>query len=127
MAGKKTGYRVQPQRVAKLVFEGEHAGAIVRLALDFSIGDYLEAQWMASISGDVLTAEQSERLGHFLAHVLVDWNLEDKEGPIPATYEGVLRLPSSFISQLCEELVKALQPSAPLGSPSPAGSKSAEG
>lgn len=118
------GFRVEPQHVARLIFEGDYEGAEVRCSLDFSIGDFLEAQWMASLAGSTLTAEQSERLAHFLANILVDWNLEDKRGPIPATYEGVLRLPSSFVQRLCEELVKALQPSAPLSQPSESGDMS---
>ncbi|MCJ7804250.1 hypothetical protein MUP35_00745 [Patescibacteria group bacterium] len=110
------------QRTAKLVFEDEeYAGAEVRVQLDFPIGEFMTIQRLQTDPDSV------EELCRFIAGVLIDWNLEDEQGAIPATYEGVLKVPPLFIRRLCEELVKALTgPSAPLVQPSPAG-RSSEG
>ena len=104
------------QRTALLVFEDEeYAGAEVRVRLDFPIGEFIAIQRLQS------DPDSAEQLCRFLASILIDWNLEDEQGDIPATYEGVLRISPLFTRQLCEELVKAMQPSSPLVQPSPAG------
>jgi len=110
------------QRTARLIFEDEeYAGAEVRVQLDFPIGEFMLIQRLQSDPDSV------EQLCQFIASVLIDWNLEDAKGPIPATYEGVLRIPPLFTRRLCEELVKALTaPAAPLVPPSPAGKLSEE-
>lgn len=106
------------QRVARLVFEDEdYAGAEVRVQLDFPIGEFMAIQRLQS------DPDSTEALCRFVASILVDWNLEDEKGALPADYEGVLRVPPLFIRRLSEELVKALtEPPAPLGQLSPVGS-----
>ena len=105
------------QRTAKLVFEDEdYKGAEVRVLLDFPIGQFIAIQRLQS------DPDSAEQLCKFVSGILIDWNLEDDKGVIPATYEGVQRCPPTFIRRLCEELVKALTaPSVPLGEPSPSG------
>jgi len=108
------------QRVAQLVFEDEdYKGAEVRVQLDFPIGEFLAIQRLQA------DPESTEQLCRFIASILVDWNLEDDKGALPASYEGVLRVPPLFIRRLAEELVKALtEPPVPLEQPSPSGSMS---
>lgn len=110
------------KRTARLIFEdGDYAGAEVRVSLDFPIGDFMTLQRLQEDPDSI------EQLCQFIAGLLVDWNLEDDKGKVPATYEGVLRVPPLFIRRLCEELVKALTaPSVPLGETSPDGKLSEE-
>jgi len=110
------------QRTAKLVFvdDEDYAGAEVRVQLDFPIGEFIILQKLQA------DPESIEELCKFLEGVLIDWNLEDDRGPIPATIEGIKRIPPIFIGRLCGELIKAMRPSVPLEAESPSGKLSEE-
>ena len=101
------GYKLVP-RTAVLVFENEHEGAEVRATLDHPLGMFIQAQKLQE-------SQDLEGLCRFVANILVDWNLEDEEGPLPITYEGVLRSYPAFINALITEWMKAqVNPTAPL-------------
>lgn len=75
---------VLPDRIARLVFEGtELDGAEVRCRLDVPLGIFLEFQRLMSDDSNADAFERSLNL--FAERVLVDWNLEDALGPVPAT------------------------------------------
>ena len=99
-----------PRREARVVFEdGDYAGAEARLHLDQRMGDFLALQ-RAAVEGE------TETLCHFLADALIDWNLADDEGAIPADYEGVLRLPPLLITAIIAKWLEAqTSVAAPLG------------
>ena len=101
------GYKLVP-RTALLVFENEHEGAEVKVMLDHPLGMFIEAQKLQE-------SQDIEGLCRFVANILVDWNLEDDDGPIPTDYEGVLRTYPAFINALITEWMKAqVSPAAPL-------------
>lgn len=52
-----------------------------------------------------------EKLRKMLARVLVSWDLEDDQGPIPATAEGMKRVPIGMFGPLMEALQEAMTPS----------------
>ncbi|HUV73871.1 MAG TPA: hypothetical protein VMW79_06155 [Anaerolineae bacterium] len=101
------GYKLAP-RTALLVFEDEYKGAEVRAMLDHPLGMFIEAQKLQE-------SQDIEGLCRFVAGILVDWNIEDEQGPLPATYEGILRAYPALINTLITEWMKAqVTPTAPL-------------
>lgn len=103
----KSGYRLK-QRTALLIFEDDYAGAEVKVALDHPLAVFVEAQKLQE-------SQDIEGLCHFVADILISWNLEDKDGPIPATYEGVLRAYPAFVNTLITQWMEAqVSPPAPL-------------
>ena len=100
-------YKLVP-RTALLVFEDEHKGAEVKVTLDHPLGMFIEAQKLQE-------SQDLDGICRFVAGILVDWNLEDKQGPLPATYEGILRAYPALINALITEWMKAqVSPPAPL-------------
>lgn len=96
------GYKL-PERVARITFEGQtFDGAEVVLSLKVPMGAFLEAQTMRD-TGD------AKALFAFLASVLKEWNLEDGDGPIPATYDGLMRIDDAgFITALMDGWTRAV-------------------
>lgn len=104
------GYKL-PERTVLVKFEGsDYEGAEVRLSLKVKMGMYLEVQKLRE-SGD------ANGLFQFIGSIVKDWNLEDDDGPLPPSYEGVLRLDDAgFINTLVEAWTKAAtEVAAPLG------------
>ena len=96
-----------PQRTAKLVFEDEFKGAEVRVTLDQPLGMLIEAQALQE-------SQDIEGLCRFVAHILLDWNLEDKDDrPIPATEEGLHQATPAFVDALVTAWVDAQTEPAP--------------
>ena len=113
------GFRL-PLRTARLVFEGDFAGAEVRIRLDQPLGALLQAQRLQS-------AQDIEGLCEFLAGLVLEWNLEDDAGPLPATAAGLLRCTTVFVNLLIDEWLKAQTGvPAPLGGNSLNGARSVE-
>jgi hypothetical protein len=107
-----------PQRTARLIFEGDFEGAEVIILLDASIGQVLKAQ-------KLLAEGNIEALCQFLALILVDWNVADHDGRLPADFEGLLRCTPAFVGALVDQWVKAqTEPPLPLGASSRNGSTS---
>ena len=92
------GYKLEP-RTALLSFE-DYAGAEVRVTLDRPLAHFLEAQKL-QLANDV------PALCHFMASVLVEWNLEDDKGAIPATEKGLLRIYPAFFNALIKAWLEA--------------------
>jgi hypothetical protein len=51
------------------------------------------------------------KLREMLGRILVSWDLEDEQGPIPCTAQGMERVPIVLIEPLMEALGEALRPS----------------
>ena len=83
------GYRL-PDRTALIRFEGDYAGAEVRVRLSMSLGDSFEFATLASSPENIDHVKEVYKL---FAQRLISWNLLDnKSKPIPATYEGMTSL-----------------------------------
>jgi hypothetical protein len=107
-------YKLEP-RTAKLIFEDGYAGMEVRVTLDHPLSHFIEAQKL-QLSQDI------EGLCRFVAGILVDWNLEDDGGPIPVTYEGLVRVYPAIIHDLVTRWMEAqVNVPAPLAETSSAG------
>jgi hypothetical protein len=52
-----------------------------------------------------------QRLRDMLARVLVSWEFEDDQGPIPPTSEGIKRLPLALVAPIMEALGEVMTPS----------------
>lgn len=120
------GYRL-PDKTALVRFEGtDYDGAEVRLRLSVSLGEYFRIlEYAAKEHPD--SFESAAEPYRYFATVLVSWNLEEDDGtPIPATYDGMLKVKDAgFISKLMEAWRDAIQnPPAPLAAPSDNGSTS---
>ena len=118
--GHQPGFRI-PEKTARLVFEGDMAGAEVVVRLQpIPLHAYLELQSKAGT--DIWGA-----IADFVDIGLVSWNIEDGDGPIPPTAEGVLRADPMVGRTVFFEWLKAVvNPPAPLpetsaGTPIPAG------
>lgn len=130
------GFRL-PTRTARLVFEGEYAGAEVVVKLDVSLGlllRFLELQEVANavdpdaVGESVESAKKTlELFGLFADAALVGWNLERIDGTaIPTGREGMLEVTPAFAQVLLKEWVEvAIVPPAPLVAVSSNGSTSA--
>jgi hypothetical protein len=87
----------------------------VRVTLDHPLSHFIKAQKL-QLSQDI------EGLCRFVAGILVDWNLEDGDGAIPATYDGVVRVYPAIINDLVTRWMEAqVAVPAPLAEPSSAG------
>lgn len=93
-----------PRRTAKVSFEGtDYDGISVVLNLNIPLGFWVD-----------LTAEGLETdlaaQAEFIVTIVKSWDLEDDEGPIPVTPEGVRRLDDlGFVAALFNAWVAAMQ------------------
>ena len=92
---KPKGFRV-PARTARAVFtDPDFAGAEVQLKINATIGSLLDLQAMRD-EGDV------EALFGFLAEVVMSWNIEDDDGLIPVTADGMRRIDPFLMNGLLD-------------------------
>jgi hypothetical protein len=103
------------ERTARLRFEEGTvlAGAEVVCRLDIPLGVFLEFQRLAGAGNDPATFERAIRM--FAETVLISWDLEDDDGPVPATFEGMQRLPVQAVTGIITAWMEAVQ-SPPLAS-----------
>jgi hypothetical protein len=115
MVKARTGYRV-PRRTALVEFDEAHEyyGAEIVLRLDVPIGVMLEFQRAATDEGQAETV-----IRRFGDDIVLEWNLEDDEGPVPATGDGLMMQSFAFANMLLSKWVEvATQVPGPLGEPS---------
>lgn len=111
-----------PEKTALLVFPGDYAGAEVRTLLSVPFAVLISLQ-------DQISDEESamEAFDLFAERVLIDWNLDDKDGEIPASSDGMRRIDPLFGVLLIREWVKAMKsPPDPLFEPSANGRSDVE-
>ena len=105
----QNGHFTLPRRVAKLVFTGEYEGAEVRVRLDVPLATYFE----------VLETRGREGYAVFVETAVVDWNLQDEAGGIPATPVGAERVSPGFLSwMILKWIAEVAQVPDPLGTKS---------
>lgn len=117
------GYR-PPTTIYRLEFEGEeYAGLEVRMRAA-KLGVILDAQDLASISPDQLTAADAERITDeltSLADHLVSWNVEYDDGePVPPDLKGLRFLEMPLVARIFLAWQRAMTdvtPPLPFGSP----------
>jgi hypothetical protein len=100
VAASNGGYRL-PKRTMRLVFDGtDYVGADVTMSLSVKLGFYMDA---------VAMSEDLGALFEFLNAVIVEWNLVDDDGPIPADVDGFRRLDDlGFLLELMGQWEKAM-------------------
>ena len=112
-AEKRGGFRV-PDKTAKVRFEGtDYDGAEILLRLNVSLAHYLELRELSE-AGD-----QGGMAQLFGDHMLASWNLEDEQGAIQASGEGMMGLPMEFATLIITQWVDTVaNVPAPLDQPS---------
>ena len=81
------------------------AGAHVRCSLDMRLRDYLALQ-------DLFVEDLPSAIDLF-ATTLITWDIEDEDGPVPATADGIRRLPMAALFALYRAWVRAVSASDP--------------
>lgn len=123
------GHRVRAVPAATVVVtldEPPYAGLRAVCVASASVGMMLEFQGSPEDGAWLQALEH--RCRRFGDEVLLDWNVDDKDGnPRPANVEGMLAIPSDMATALILGWLKAMQePSGPLGEQSPDGEQSVE-
>mgnify|MGYP001563947274 CR=1 FL=1 len=119
-----------PRRTAKLVFEGDYAGAEVVVKLDVPLGAvlwFLDQQDAADSmpEGAAQSAALWRLRQQFVELFLDSWNLLDNGAPIPATVKGLEAVTPVFIGLLIGKWSEVVaSPPAPLGGQSVDGNTS---
>jgi hypothetical protein len=127
------GYRRRPP-VYRLVFQDpEMEGLEVRMK-SVTVGEFLELTGLddtAALAGATLKdgAVISSPLTRAAGNAIVDWNLEDDNGPVQPGYDALIAQDTDFVRQIVKAWFEAVSGvSAPLqhgssgGGPSPEGS-----
>ena len=119
---KRKGYRLfeRPRKTtADVAFDEDHEfyGAEATVALDGPMDFYFTLAGDEFFKADPI--RKRELIKQFGDTVLVEWNLEDRDGnPVPATGAGLLTQPISFGTDLIIAWIQAGSPPAPLSEPS---------
>lgn len=121
------GYKVE-RKVYRLRFESADMAGLVVRARSVPLGQFLDLAGMAGSPADgKLSAESvKDALGLFegFASALVDWNVEDDDGPVPATLDGIRSLDIDFGLAVVMAWLEAIADvSPPLGSSSNVGER----
>lgn len=117
------GYKI-PRRIALLVLHDDFEGGEIQVYLDVPMIMLFEIErlWESPGRGAV-----REMLRIFTEAALIEWNLEDNDGPIPATAEGITHLPLSLILRIITVWRQAVtELPVPLAQPSDDGLRLAE-
>ena len=110
-----------PERTATFVFEdGDYNGIEVKVRLSVPMGLYLDIQ-------DMIVAEKPiESYKVFADAALVEWNLDDDQGEIPANGEGMMRIEPRLATEIITRWTEAAASApGPLPEPSANGDTSA--
>ncbi len=117
------GFRLPKRKAATLTFDGtEWEGAEVRVLLSAPLEIILLVEEGGSRDG-VTSSDVFEAV---MEEIVISWNLEDDEGnPIPATLEGMGKVPQEFFGLLMRGYTQNLMSVPdPLDEPSPNGKQS---
>ena len=80
------GFRL-PERTARLQFSGtDYDGAEVVVTLKVKIGKFREWSNLGDSSAGV------DEMADVILQIVREWNVEDDEGPIPVSVEGIDRI-----------------------------------
>ncbi|MEW2420436.1 hypothetical protein AB0911_07820 [Streptomyces nigra] len=114
------GYKPK-RKIYSLDFAGtEHEGLEVRMR-GLTVGEELELDDLRGKDGG------GRKVFELMTGLLIDWNVEDDHGPVPATFDGVCTQDSKFILDILTALQEAasgvpdpLPQTSPSGETSPA-------
>lgn len=101
---KRNGHFELPIRTARLVFEDEWAGAEVRVRLDVPLSMIFRFQELGDDA-----AKLRDAYAEFAESVLIGWNITIGGEEIPATADGLLRAPATFVAAVIREWIAATQ------------------
>lgn len=103
------GYEI-PVQEAVLDFEdGPYEGAEVRCSLDISLDAYLAYQRFADEEPE--GKELRELFHRFGEEVLIGWNIEEGGEPVPATGDGMVQRPITFMIAVLSGWLRAVSAS----------------
>jgi hypothetical protein len=106
-----------PDKTARVTFEGtDYDGAEIGVLLSVSFAQFIALREAAQ-------GEDQEGMARLFGdNVLMEWNLEDRDGePIPANGDGMLAIPLALTNLLVQHWVEAVAAvPAPLARPSDA-------
>jgi hypothetical protein len=80
------GFRYEPRQY-KLVFEDSELSGLEVITNSVTLAEYNAVR-------------DDESLGKLFSKKLISWNLEDKDGSVPATYEGLEKQEISLVKEL---------------------------
>jgi len=90
----------------------DYEGAEVRCKANISLGAMLALRELGNSEEGI-----TEAYSQFAKDVLVSWDIEDDDGPVPLSAEGLMRLPTSLASAIMgawgEQLTAVPPPSPP--------------
>jgi hypothetical protein len=116
------GYK-REKKVYTLVFDDAEFEGLEIKTRSISLGKYLEMQ---TLIDSELNRENIDKLFGEFAGILLSWNLEDDDGPVPITVEGLYSQDLDFVKAIIDAWRDAmvgvhapLPQSSPGGEPSP--------
>jgi hypothetical protein len=137
---RRAGGFVRERKVYKLTFRDHELEGLVVRARSVPLGVFLDLMELASSAGlDTIeeldwsnlpegAADAIRRLLEEFGRALVEWNLEDENGPVPATFEGLAGQDLDLAMEIIEAWMTAIAGVAgPLGQSSPDGKPSLAG
>lgn len=98
------GYK-REEKHYRLKFEDEEFEGLEVTARSLAVGDFLDIMGIDQSNPD--PAEVS-KLFEALGKGLVSWNLEDEDGPVPATLEGVRSQEFGFVMAIIAAWLSAI-------------------
>lgn len=112
------GYNLE-RRTAKLVLHGAYEGAWINVLLDVPMSTSFQMARLARGFQDVPTPDELLAMFDlFTRQFLLEWNLEEKDAPLPATIEGMQTLPLALATEIVRVTLEAVaNPPAPLSEP----------
>lgn len=105
-----TGYR-RPRKVYKLVFEDPSMGGLEVRATGVSLGTLTDLVKLAEQAKDRTSAEALAAFGELVdgfGKALRSWNLEDDDGPVPATVDGLVAQDADFAMEIILAWMEAI-------------------
>jgi hypothetical protein len=113
-----------PSTVFVLDFDGTDLDGLTVKARSVPFGTFLELQELADVadkSGAEAIAAMRKLVEQFAGTALKSWDLEDDNGPVPATVDGLGTLEARHVLTIIGTWLRAAggEAPAPLGEPSP--------
>ena len=92
----------------KLKFEDPALQGLEVVAKALPLRDFFEINRLANDPNSDNETEQATIIFKKFAGALVSWNLEDENGPVPATYEGVVDQELVFVNTIIQAWMEAI-------------------
>lgn len=86
-------FRIQEDTITLIL--DDYSGAEVLCKANVSLGQMLSLRDLGSNEENLREAYET-----FASSVLISWNIEDDNGPVPATSDGLMQLPTGLASSI---------------------------